>query len=1249
MLIHPWHTPASAWTGHIPFAGWLMDALRPKIFVELGTHRGASYLAFCQAVEQRGLQTVCYAVDTWQGDEHTKSYGEEIFTELSAIHDRHFSGFSHLVRSTFDDALHEFGDGSIDLLHIDGLHTYKAVKHDFETWLPKMSASGVILFHDTMERGRGFGVWKLWAELAKRYPSFQFRHSHGLGVLLVGDQVPASLRQLAEGFSGDDAPVIDELFETLGSNIKLRADIEWWKAEVGKLGGTIADLNHQVNGLDARVAALNQELAAGKYRIADVEAAFAEKAQQLAGREVDVASLLSRLAEADRLMVERDQLSRQLDAATSEQRLRIAELEGSVAHFEQRVRDDAEAAAQAAERLASLEQDLAHRDAAAAESRVQLGSMEKTIALRNEAVASLEQAISMVEAASAERAARVEFLEQAVLDRDAAAGEFEEAIRVRDAAAASSAAHVASLDRILADKVRDLALLNADIVSKAEAASRLLEALAERDVILAARDAALTERDATLADRDATLAQRNAALADRDAKLADRDAALTERAREVSGLEQGLAQKTRTVAALEALVREGNAVAAERTSQLRALECELMSRDAAIAAGKDRESALAQVMTQAMAARDAQLAEVSAQRDELATQMLTTGHRIGRKLNLWRARFAPVGTRRGRLVSLSGRFAEITLREGLGKAIGSMFRYVFRSHAAQPMLESPSLRFPILSTAGAGNGAQPSVQADHPEFANFIASREPTPEQLEQQAKAAEAFAYRPLISVILPIYRLPLEVLEETIASLEAQTYPHWQGCLVWSDVHDLDGWRWLQERTANDARFRIALLAENGGISRNSNAALELADGEFLALLDHDDTLTPWAFHDVVALLQSQPDLDFIYSDKDSISADGSLRQNALFKPGWSPEMLHSVNYLTHLNIMRTSLVREIDGWNPDTDGAQDWDIFFRITERTHRIARLNSIMYHWRILPTSTATGLAAKPYAALGQLRSQQSHFKRQGLPATVLPTAEGMFRVEWPVRKGSVDVVVFQSGSLSQLVTVLDSLRACQQEVIDRIFVVMEASPTDALRAFSQVWGDRLVMLEVAQADWRGALSAVVDDLHGDAVLLVDGRVEGLSQTLPQELAGWVGHHPSIAWASAVILDLDSRVLEAGRVLGDNDESAPLFRDAYLHSYGWFGGPLWYRNASAASPVAVAIKASLLAGALAEVPPPQPANFATLCRVLREGSLRGLVNPHARAHLREPTESEWRNEGHFFAADPYFNPSFSQVSPLSMNP
>ncbi|MCX7041853.1 MAG: class I SAM-dependent methyltransferase, partial [Gammaproteobacteria bacterium] len=538
MLIHPWHTPDSAWTGHIPFAGWLMDALRPKIFVELGTHRGASYLAFCQAVEQRGLQTVCYAVDTWQGDEHTQSYGEEIFNELSAIHDRHFSGFSHLVRSTFDEALREFGDGSIDLLHIDGLHTYKAVKHDFETWLPKMSASGVILFHDTMERGRGFGVWKLWAELAKRYPSFQFRHSHGLGVLLVGDQVPESIRKLAEQFGGDDAPVIDELFETLGSNIKLRADIEWWKADVGKLGGTIADLNHQIKGLDAQVATLSQELAASKHRIADVEAVFSEKAQQLAGREVDVASLLSRLAEADRLLAERDQLSRQLEAATAEQRLRIAEMEGSIAHFEQLVRDDAVAAGQAAERLAGMQQDLAQREAAAAESRLQMDSMEQAIALRNEAITSLEQAISIAEAASAERAGRVEFLEEAVRVRDAAIADFEEAVRLRDAAAASSAAQVDALEQIIAGQVRDLAGLNAEVVARGDEASRLLQALVERDASLAERDALLAQRDASLAQRDASLAERDASLAQRDAVIAARDVALVERAQQISGLEQ---------------------------------------------------------------------------------------------------------------------------------------------------------------------------------------------------------------------------------------------------------------------------------------------------------------------------------------------------------------------------------------------------------------------------------------------------------------------------------------------------------------------------------------------------------------------------------------------------------------------------------------------------------------------------------------------------------------------------------------
>jgi predicted O-methyltransferase YrrM len=169
--------------------------MRPRRFVELGTHFGYSYFAVCETVLNEGLSTQCIAVDTWQGDAHAGFYDETAFETVQAENAR-YAAFSTLQRKTFDEALADVEDGSVDLLHIDGRHFYEDVRHDYESWLPKLASDAVVLFHDTEVRDRGFGVYRLWADLARTYPSFNFLHGNGLGILFHGEKVPTCLTEM---------------------------------------------------------------------------------------------------------------------------------------------------------------------------------------------------------------------------------------------------------------------------------------------------------------------------------------------------------------------------------------------------------------------------------------------------------------------------------------------------------------------------------------------------------------------------------------------------------------------------------------------------------------------------------------------------------------------------------------------------------------------------------------------------------------------------------------------------------------------------------------------------------------------------------------------------------------------------------------------------------------------------------------------------------------------------------------------
>lgn len=258
----------SAWVEHIPFAMLLIDIIRPTILVELGTHSGNSYCAFCQAVKELRIDAKCFAVDSWEGDPHSGEYGPEVLGDLRLHHDPLYGSFSRLVQSTFDEAVNHFGDQTIDLLHIDGLHTYEAVKHDFETWLPKMSGRGFILFHDTNVRERDFGVWRLWLELEQRYPGFDFPHGNGLGIVFVGNQPMPVLSDLFS-MPKEQKKMFIEFFHFLGNQYTVTKEQEQ----------KIQNQSQRLIVQNEQIQILNEQLAEQDQVISEQDQVISEKDQ----------------------------------------------------------------------------------------------------------------------------------------------------------------------------------------------------------------------------------------------------------------------------------------------------------------------------------------------------------------------------------------------------------------------------------------------------------------------------------------------------------------------------------------------------------------------------------------------------------------------------------------------------------------------------------------------------------------------------------------------------------------------------------------------------------------------------------------------------------------------------------------------------------------------------------------------------------------------------------------------------------
>lgn len=469
----------------------------------------------------------------------------------------------------------------------------------------------------------------------------------------------------------------------------------------------------------------------------------------------------------------------------------------------------------------------------------------------------------------------------------------------------------------------------------------------------------------------------------------------------------------------------------------------------------------------------------------------------------------------------------------------------------------------------------------------------------KEQERQETAGEQDPLISIIVPVYRPEPVHFMEMIRSVTEQTYGKWQLCLADGSEED-DGFDGsggirknavclgdlVREVSGKDERVAYRKLERNLGISGNTNQALAMAKGQWIAMVDHDDLLEPEALAEAVRLLRKEPKAGFIYTDSDLTDPDGIKFYNALLKPDWSPETLYSANYITHFSMIRKDLIEDAGGFDPQMDGAQDWDIFFKAAERTEVICHIPRVLYHWRAARTSTASSVETKPYALDAQLRAINAHLKRMGYEARAFfqERERYLIRVEWN-RRVKWKLLRFEEGS-----------------------GVEQAEQTQA-----RIGGE-------GQAEKQAggqAPEAIVQPQKPSEELLVYiidfGTVEPATEETCRELAQWAVAG-GIGLVFPKLLDKDGRIVSAG-ITVTKGHGAVLYAGSEDHMADQMGNTDWYRNVKAQVPSLFAISAENWEKYGGMEPADGETAMTEYAIRLSAAGLRHLMNPFARAVLK----------------------------------
>ena len=445
----------------------------------------------------------------------------------------------------------------------------------------------------------------------------------------------------------------------------------------------------------------------------------------------------------------------------------------------------------------------------------------------------------------------------------------------------------------------------------------------------------------------------------------------------------------------------------------------------------------------------------------------------------------------------------------------------------------------------------------------WIEKNEPTKEELQEQKNTK--FKINPKISIIIPMYNTPVNFFEELVDNLIGQTYSNWELCLADGSPEEN---KELEKIYKKDERIKYKFIGENKGISGNTNEALSLVTGDFVALLDHDDLLPLFSLYEIVKCINENPDVEFIYTDEDKFEKLGGKRYDPYFKSDFAPDTLRANNFICHFSVFKKELMDKLGGFRSEYDGAQDYDILLRMSEETNKIVHIPKILYHWRVHALSTAkAGGTAKPYAYEAGIKAIQDHINRLGLKGTVEQgNTLGTYKINYEViGNPKVSIIIPNKDYINTLKVCLNSLKKLTTyENYEIIVVENNSEESETFDYYKKIDGKdkiKVVYFPEKEFNYSKIINFGVKNSTGDYIIQLNNDTELMTPNWIQEMLGFA-QREDVGAVGVELFYPDNTIQHAGIIIGIGGVAGHVFKNLPKGIHGYFSKDAMIQNLSA---------------------------------------------------------------------------------------